>query len=81
MKPLPEWLQKLGGRIRAMRNLRRLTQAQLGLAAGGIKQPIISQYESGLLLPGLLELHDLSVALGVTADNWVTGDLTPLREI
>lgn len=57
----------VGDIIRTLRNERNLSQARLAKKAG-VKRATIAAYESGIRLPSLDSLVELSRAFGVTTD-------------
>ena len=58
----------LAANLRALRELRRLTQAQLG-ARAGMAPASISHFETGQRTPSLDSLVKLAEALGVSIDT------------
>ena len=68
-----------GCRIREMRQRKRLTQRQLGTAAG-IAEPTIRRYESGKLHPKYETLEKIAAALGCTASELQGKTVEPLTE-
>lgn len=60
----------LGERIKARRVELGLTQAQLAELAG-VRQPTLSNWESGSVSPHLVKLSDVARALGVSVADLV----------
>ncbi|HLI12743.1 MAG TPA: S24 family peptidase [Alphaproteobacteria bacterium] len=68
----PALAQARGARIRAVRELRRLTQAQIA-AKLGVSAQSVSQWETGETTPALENLNDLSSLLGARLQWLVDG--------
>lgn len=56
--------KRIGSRVKALRQQRRLTQAQLA-ALAGLQRPNIARLEAGVHVPSILLLERLAQALGV----------------
>lgn len=64
----------VGKNIAKLREAKHISQEQLGIDAGGIAASSICKYEKGTQLPRLDTLYYISVALGCTLDQLITGE-------
>lgn len=71
---LQSWTEKVGERIRTIRESKRLTQDQLADLAG-LRQSHISRLEGGLHSPSHKTLQAIALALGVNV-----GDIDPAAD-
>lgn len=62
---------RIGPRIRALRQRAALTQTELGARSGGVKTGEVSRFETGQRTPGLETLARLAVGLNVTLPELV----------
>ena len=61
-------LSELGKRIKAIRKEKKKTQEEIA-AAIRISQKTISEWERGLIHPGILNMHNYCMFLGITLDE------------
>lgn len=66
--------QKIGGRLREVRKLRGLTQAQVGELLGGIASITLSRWENGRREISLSRLIELSIVYDIVPSVWLLGD-------
>ena len=68
--------QTVGQRIRALRKMRKLTQAQLAKIAG-VSAPAVTEWEKDGYLPKTVPLQALAHYFGVTTDYILSGEIHP----
>jgi transcriptional regulator with XRE-family HTH domain len=76
-KRKPKRETNFGTRLRNLREAAGLSQVQLGERAGGIAYQTIAKYERGEMVPNWPTVLDLAEALGVSTEEFRTGDAAP----
>lgn len=66
--------QKIGERLREVRKLRGLTQAQVGELLGGVASITLSRWENGKCEISLSRLIELSIVYDIVPSVWLLGD-------
>lgn len=62
----------IGERIRQLRERARMSQAELGRRAGGVRPPAVTQWETGHTMPDPRRLPMIAAALGVPVEELVS---------